>query len=287
MYATANMNDGTGRLMPQGHPESQGLLPQGGSSYSPNRDNRSAIPPGMAGMAAGGVKVEDALGKFGISWQVMFFVSSLGVMFGAVVGALGAFGTFEPAALVDEVFLFFFGMMVFVMDIPGHPRWTLKYRQWIRKYMRVLTRISGTSIWCLFLGCMTVCSLWPSSNKISTKDLLLFIAIVISFVVVASSILGFLISIAKSMRLRDVQRAIQTVSKGNFQETYRKYAMASPHIGMRMDEFNRMCADHTQGRVQYPLSDLAVIYNALEDEQKDALSEKEFVGWMAGGISLL
>ena len=40
---------------------------------------------------------------------------------------------------------------------------------------------------------MTACSLWPTSSKISTEDLLLFIAIVVSFVVVAAAIIGFMI----------------------------------------------------------------------------------------------
>jgi len=266
-------------------PEQQGLLNQ--TMASTGRSGRGGTNAAWMNVAAGGVKVEGALERVGLSWQILFFVSSLGVMFGAIVGALGAFGTFELAALVDEIFLFIFGLIIFVLDIPGNPRWTLKYRQWIRKYIRILTRISGTSAWLLFLGTMTACSLWPTSSKISTEDLLLFIAIVVSFVVVAAAIIGFMISVAKSMRLRDVQRAIQAVSKGNFPETFRKYAIATPHIGMRMDEFNRMCADHTQGRTQYPLSDLAVIYNALEDEQKDALSEREFMNWMVGGITLL
>ena len=87
--------------------EQQGLLNQNlnQTMASTGRSGRGGTNAAWMNVAAGGVKVEGALERVGLSWQILFFVSSLGVMFGAIVGALGAFGTFELAALVDEIFL--------------------------------------------------------------------------------------------------------------------------------------------------------------------------------------
>lgn len=268
---------GGGGAMGRDSPESQGLLP---SIRYPS------IPTSAAHLAdqmeSGGAKVEETLSRFNCKYQTLFFGAGLGVLFGAIVALIGSLLHLQPANIINSVFLTFFGIIMMILDVPGSPRWAGRYRQLCRKYCRFLTRLTGKSLWFLFLGSLTACNLWPSKRG---ADVLIFVAITLSLFVAAVSIIGLLIAVRKSLRLEKVRKAVQQSCKGVYVEVYRKYAMTDPQHGMQFEEFNRMCADHTFGKLQLDVTDLGIIYNALDEHQKSAINEREYTEWLAGTMT--
>eukprot|EP00922_Rhytidocystis_sp_ex-Travisia-forbesii_P012732 GHVS01019160.1.p1 GENE.GHVS01019160.1~~GHVS01019160.1.p1 ORF type:complete len:274 (+),score=19.15 GHVS01019160.1:167-988(+) len=260
-------------------PESQGLLP---SIRYPS------IPTSAAHLAdqmeSGGAKVEETLSRFNCKYQTLFFGAGLGVLFGAAVALMVSVLHLHPTQIINSIFLLFFGIIMMILDVPGSPRWAGRYRQLCRRYCRFLTRLTGKSLWFLFLGSLTACALWPSGRG---GNVLLFVAISLGFFVVAVSIVGLLIAIRKSLRLEKVRKAVQQSCKGAYLEVYRKYAMTDPQHGMQFEEFNRMCADHTFGKLQFDVTDLGIVYNALDEHQKSAINEREFTDWLAGTMTYI
>lgn len=112
----------------------------------------------------------------------------------------------------------------------------------------------------------------------------MFISVSLSFFISGVSLVGLLIAIRKSLRLERVRKSVLVASKGQYTEAYRKYAMTDPAHGMQFEEFNRLCADHTAGRLQFDITDLGIIYNALDEHQKSAINEREFAEWMTGRL---
>ena len=170
-----------------------------------------------------------------------------------------------------------------LLDVPGSPRWAGRYRTMIRRYFRFLTRLTGKSLFLLFLGCLLSCTLWPARRG-GTSGGLVFISVSLSFFISGVSLVGLLIAIRKSLRLERVRKSVLVASKGQYTEAYRKYAMTDPAHGMQFEEFNRLCADHTAGRLQFDITDLGIIYNALDEHQKSAINEREFAEWMTGRL---
>eukprot|EP00918_Siedleckia_nematoides_P029715 GHVU01064102.1.p1 GENE.GHVU01064102.1~~GHVU01064102.1.p1 ORF type:complete len:201 (-),score=34.47 GHVU01064102.1:724-1326(-) len=175
-----------------------------------------------------------------------------------------------------------FGFLAMILDIPGTPRWAGRYRQLIRKHARFLTRLTGKSLWLFYLGTVVALSLWPTGRG-GASIMLLLIALGTSLFVISVAILGLLIAVRKSLRLEKVRKSLQAGPyKGNPGEIYRKYAVTDPAHGLQFEEFNRMAADVSSGRLQFDVSDLGIIYNAMDEHQKSAVNEREFFEWMNG-----
>jgi len=232
-------------------------------------------------MESGGAKVEETLSRLNCKYQTLFFLASIGVVFASFIGSFSSLFSFQLANTVNCVFLSVFGFVMMVLDIPGSPRWAGRYRQLVRKYARFLTRLTGKSLWFFYLGSLVAVCLWPSTDA-SSEMMMSFIALIISFFVVVVSLIGLLIAVRKSLRLERVRRQLQTNYKGNSQEVFRKYAIVDPTHGMQLDEFNRMASDQTQGFLVFDVTDLGIIYNALDEHQKSAINEREFLEWMHG-----
>eukprot|EP00921_Rhytidocystis_pertsovi_P017408 GHVQ01027390.1.p1 GENE.GHVQ01027390.1~~GHVQ01027390.1.p1 ORF type:complete len:280 (+),score=33.48 GHVQ01027390.1:600-1439(+) len=273
MYSpnTANMSGGGGGPMA---PESQTLLPNIRYPQIPTSASHLADQ-----MESGGAKVEETLSRFNCKYQTLFFGAGLAVLFGAVLGFIGSFLHLQPANSVNSLFMILFGIIMMILDVPGSPRWAGRYRQLCRKYSRFLTRLTGKSLWFLFLGSMTACNLWPTKKGYGG---LVLVAIIVSLFVVGVSVIGLLIAVRKSLRLEKVRKAVQQSCKGAFLEVYRKYAMTDFQHGMQFEEFNRMCADHTFGKLQFDVTDLGIVYNALDENQKSAINEREYTDWLGG-----
>lgn len=167
-------------------------------------------------------------------------------------------------------------------DVPGSPRWASRYRALVRRHARILTRLSGKACFMMFLGCLSVCTLWPSHPGRSGSGTLVMLAVCVAFFVVGVSVLGLLIAVRKSVRLEKVRKAVLIACKGVCSEAYRKYAMTDPAHGLQLEEFNRLAADNTAGRTQFDITDLGIIYNALDEHQKSAVNEREFTEWLTG-----
>ena len=165
-----------------------------------------------------------------------------------------------------------------LVDMPGSPRWAARYRNTIRLYFRFLSRLTMKSLFILFLGCLLSCVLTPASRS----GLGLIAASAAAAFVSLAAAAGLLIAARKSLRLEKVRRSILLSSKGQFIDVYSKYAISDPGHGLQLEEFNRMSADFTKGRLQFSLTDLGIIYNALDEHQKSAINEREFAQWMTG-----
>ncbi|EPR62813.1 putative COPI associated protein [Toxoplasma gondii TgCatPRC2] len=247
-----------------------------------------AIPTSAAHIAeqmeSGGARVEETLVRLNCKYQTLFFCAGMAAVTAGVIGGLTSLLTLQLACLVNSTFLLVFGFVMMLLDVPGAPRWAGRYRSSIRKYFRFLTRLTGKALWLLFLGSMTAVTLWPSNRQ---AHALLFFTICLSFFVSSVAIVGLLIAIRKSLRLEKVRKAILMSCKGAYIDVYRKYAMTDPQHGMQFEEFNRLCADVTGGRLQFDITDLGIIYNALDDHQKSAINEREFSEWMTGSMTYL
>lgn len=103
-------------------------------------------------METGGAKIEETLQRLNCKYQTLFFISSWCVIIGALMSLVSSLFALKLATFVNSFFLFVFGCVMMVLDIPGSPRWAGKYRQNVRKYARFLTRLTGKSLWLLYLG---------------------------------------------------------------------------------------------------------------------------------------
>jgi len=252
---------------------------------------RFATPPTSAAhladrMEAGGAKIEETLARLNCKYQTLFFTAGWGIIVAAVISTVNSIMALSVASLVDSSFLLIFGFIMMILDIPGAPRWAGRYRQLVRKYVKFLTRLTGKSLWFLYLGCMVAMALWPTGQS-RRPGVLVFVALCISMFVVFVAVVGLFISFRKSLRLEKVRKTLQVSAKGNSPEVFRKYAITDPTHGMQFEEFNRMSSDYTQGRMQFDVADLAIIYNALDEHQKSAINEREFTEWMAGSMTYI
>ncbi|KAL8445691.1 hypothetical protein Emed_005455 [Eimeria media] len=234
-------------------------------------------------MESGGARLEETLLRLNCRYQTLFFCAAMTVVGAGVIGFLTSLAAFELASLIVSAFLVVFGFLLMLLDVPGSPRWAGRYRSLVRKHFRFLTRLTGKSLFVVFLGSLLSLTLWPSKRGGSG---LVFLSVTMSFFVVGVALVGLLIAIRKSLRLEKVRKSVLLAAKGHFGDAYRKYAMTDPAHGLQFEEFNRLCADHTAGRLQFDITDLGIIYNALDEHQKSAINEREFSEWMAAAAGL-
>eukprot|EP01066_Platyproteum_vivax_P020673 Platyproteum_vivax@DN8601_c0_g1_i1.p1 len=237
-------------------------------------------------METGGQKIEDTLSRLNCKYQTLFFLAAIGVVFASIIGVFTSLVFFEVANCINCAFLCLFGFVMMILDIPGTPRWAGRYRLLVRKYARLLTRLTGKAMAFLYLGSLVAVSLWPRRAS-GSRMMLIFLALITSFFVVSVSVIGLLIALRKSLRLEKVRKAIQNQYRHNIADVFRKFAVTDPTHGLQYEEFNRMVTDHTQGRIQFDISDLGIIYNALDEHQKSAINEREFAEWMHGLMTYL
>lgn len=231
----------------------------------------------------GGARIEEALTRFNCRYQSLFFLASWSVIFASVMGVGVSLFRFQVANFINSAFLFVFGCSTMVLDIPGTPRWAGRYRKSIRKHARLLTRLTGKSLWFLYLGCMIIACLWPRKPH-TTSGVIPFFAIFLSLFVNCVALLGLFIALRKSLRLERLRKSLLSSYQGNWPEVYRKYAVNDPAHGMQFEEFNRMASDYSQGKLLFDLADLHVVYNALDEHQKSAINEVEFGQWISAGF---
>lgn len=266
--------------------DSQGLMAGQSSPYP-------AVPTSAAHLAdqveSGGARLEETLMRLNCRYQTLFFCGALTILGGGLAGFLGSLATFALACLVVSCFLVVFGFVMMLLDVPGNPRWAGRYRSIIRRHFRFLTRLTGKSLFLLFLGCLLSLTLWPSrrTGPNGGGGFLVFLSVSLSLFVCGVALIGILIAVRKSLRLEKVRKSVLVAAKGQYVEAYSKYAMTDPSHGLQFEEFNRLCADHTAGRLQFDITDLGIIYNALDEHQKSAINEREFSEWMIGTMTYL
>eukprot|EP01053_Blabericola_migrator_P007402 Blabericola_migrator_1__7401@NODE_376_length_9223_cov_129_221276_g300_i0_p5_GENE_NODE_376_length_9223_cov_129_221276_g300_i0NODE_376_length_9223_cov_129_221276_g300_i0_p5_ORF_typecomplete_len275_score30_95COPI_assoc/PF08507_10/2_4e05DUF2304/PF10066_9/1_2e03DUF2304/PF10066_9/0_0079KaiB/PF07689_12/3_4e03KaiB/PF07689_12/0_32DUF3278/PF11683_8/1_1e02DUF3278/PF11683_8/0_28UPF0139/PF03669_13/0_13UPF0139/PF03669_13/1_6e03AA_permease_2/PF13520_6/1_9SLATT_5/PF18160_1/64SLATT_5/PF18160_1/1_5DUF485/PF04341_ len=271
------------------------------TEYSPNPaaeqqqelliQGRFQQPPTSVGhladrMEAGGAKIEETLSRLNCKYTTLFFIAGWVTILASIVSFLNAVTQLSLVGIVQSIFLQVFGFIMMVLDIPGAPEWASRYRTLVRRHIRFLTRLTGKSVWFLYLGCMIAVCLWPSYST-KRSGFFMFFGLCMSMFVICVSIIGLSIAIRKSLRLEKIRKQVRNSYKGNSSEVYRKYAITDPTHGMQFAELNRLCADYSQGRCQFDVIDLAIVYNALDDHQKSAINEREFCEWVDGPMTYL
>jgi len=237
-------------------------------------------------MEAGGAKIEETLNRMNCKYQTLFFLSAWGITLASILAMGNAIMTLQVASLITASFQLCFGMMMILIDIPGSPRWAARHRAVVRKHCRFLSRLSGKSLFFLYLSSMVALTLWPSNRNVRWGVLLFSSLLTSSFVFFVATV-GLFISMRKTLRLERIRKSLNNHFRGNGHELYRKYAITDPSHGIQFEEFNRLCSDYSQAQLTFDMVDLAIIFNALDNHQKSAVNEREFVEWLAGSITYL
>lgn len=234
----------------------------------------------------GGAQIEETLSRLNCRYSSLFFLAGWAVVIAGIMSCFMSLLGLQLATFVNSIFLTGFGIAALLLDIPGSPRWAGPHRRSVRKYARFLTRMTGKSLWFLYLGCMVAVCAWPSSHHYNNatkrgSGLQLILAILLSSFVVIVALIGLFVALRKSLRLERIRKHVQANYSGNWGEVYRKYAINDPAHGMQYEEFNRLASDFSGGRVLFDLADLNLIFSALDDHQKAAINELEFGVWAA------
>jgi len=238
-------------------------------------------------MEAGGAKIEEALNRINCKYQTLFFISAWGITLASILAMVNSVITIAPASFLSAGFQFFFGTIMLIIDIPGTPRWAAKHRSIARKHARFLSRLTGKSLFFLYLSTMVSLTLWPNTRNTHRWGLMLMSSFCTSSFVFFVALIGLFIAMRKSLRLERIRKNLNNHFRGNQHELYRKYAVTDPAHGIQMEEFNRMACDYSQGQVTFNLVDLAIIFNALDNHQKNSINEREFVEWLSSSIVYL
>lgn len=224
----------------------------------------------------GGEKIEDTLTRFNCRYQSLFFLASWAVLIAAVFSFPVALFHLELSVLINSAFLLVLGFLIMVLDVPGTPRWAGRYRRAVRKHARFLTRLTGKAVALLYLGTLVSGCLWP--RRPARSGFLIILTIFLSLFIYFVGLLGLCLALRKSLRLERLRRSLQSAG---WPDMYRKYAVNDPTHGMQFQEFNRMASDYSQGELLFDLSDLNLIFNALDEHQKTAINEVEFEHWVS------
>ncbi|KAL7067749.1 hypothetical protein ACR3K2_16580 [Cryptosporidium serpentis] len=239
----------------------------------------------------GGVMVEAALAEFHVKYQTLFFIATIVTSIAGFFAALYSLFGFHPTNFINSCFQLLLGVMLILLDVPGQPRWSAKVRNDIRKQARILSKLTGKSLSLLFLSCLTSVTLWPYKKSTASSGLLIVVTFLICLSVACVAGIGFIIALEKSIRLNKVKKNIitsyATTGACNPIEIYRCYATSDPLFGMQVDEFNRLVGDRTSHHDQFSPNDLSIIFNALDDNQKGAINEREFVDFLTSTLTLL
>lgn len=213
--------------------------------------------------------------------DLLWFIAAVAVMLGGLIGALDLlFTTFAPLDFLDEVYLLFFGFIMFVNDAPLKVSVILEVKEAIKKYCKFLTRLTGRGVWFIFLGTMTFATLWE--NSISY-----FLAVVLGFFVFGVGLFSAVWGYLKSRKLERVRFMVfEEKQKGGLKKLYDEFARTNPQMGLTSQEFN----DMSSGRkgISFDKDELAAIFNALINEpRREQISFDDMSDWSSGSMTYL
>lgn len=228
----------------------------------------------------GGEKLERVLNRFDTHYQSLFFLASWTILTAALFSFPVALFRLDLSTMMDAFLLLFCGFLIMTLNIPGTPRWAGRYRRVIRRQARFLTRLTGKALLLLYLGSLIKGCLWPQRPKRSL--FIIMFTFSLTFFVYFVGTLGLCVAIRKSLRLEQLRRSLQAVG---WPDMYRKYAVIDPSHGMQCQEFNAMASDYSGGELLFTPDDLKLIFNALDDHQKNAINELEFQQWVSTGYN--
>lgn len=232
----------------------------------------------MMGQSQGGGKGMKAGGK---NMHMLWFAAACAVMVGGLIGALDLlFTAIAPLDFLDEVYLLFFGAIMFVLDAPLNFKLIQEVKQHIHKYARFLTRLTGRGTWFIFLGTMTFATLWE--NSISA-----FLAVVLGFFVFGVGVFSAVFGYVKSRKLERVRvQVFQNKQNGKLKQLYDAFARTAPTIGLTKQEFNDM-SSQLKG-VSFDQDELAFILSAVSNgPRQENISYDDLTDWCGGSMTWL
>jgi hypothetical protein len=241
-----------------------------------NQQLMGGPPPRQGGAPGGAPKINP--GKINIWW----FAAACAVTVGGVIGTLDLlFTTFAPLDLIDEIYLLFFGLIMFTLDAPLNLKFLMEVKTNVHKYAKFLTLLVGRGIWYVFLGTMTFASLWE--NNISP-----FLAVILGFFVFGIGVYSTVFGFVKSRKLDKVRvQVAQNKDAGKLDALFKNFARTNPNVGLTRPEFNDM-AQQLKG-ISFDPDDLYYIFKALSSgiPSEDNISYPSFEEWATSGMALL
>jgi len=242
-------------------PENEGLLNQKGGPAGPG--------PQMGPKFAN------------VKMNLVWFAAACCVLFGGLFGAMDLlFTTIAPLDFLDEIYLMVFGGIMFVLDAPLHFKGILEVKQYIFKYSRFLTRLTGRGLWYIFLGTMTFATLWE--NSISY-----FLAVVLGLFVFGVGVFSTTFGYVKSRKLERVRVVLaENHRNGKLPSLYQSFAKSSPQGGLTKQECNDL-AQQMKG-ISFDQDELSCIFNALTTGPRgENISMDDLTQWAEGKMVFL
>lgn len=212
-----------------------------------------------------------------------WFAAACCVIAGGIIGFVDILLTeFVPLDLIEEIYLFGFGALMFVLDAPCDLKVFIPVKAGIRKYCKFMNRLTGRGIWYIFLGTMSFATLWE--NKISK-----FLAVILGVFVFAVGLFTAIFGLCKSGKLEKVRVPVsQNRASGKLESLYKNFAKTAPELGLMPTEFNDM-AQQLKG-VTFDSDELFLVFNALAGGQfgrEDNISYQSLDWWCSSGMTLL
>merc|ERR1719247_1235164 len=94
----------------------------------------------------------------------IFWSAAIAVLLAGFVGFLTELFSGSLFDLVDEIYLLFFGTVMFILDNPMNFQGLVQAQKVIFKYCKFLEMFTGRGVWYMFLGTMVFFTLWDNDN---------------------------------------------------------------------------------------------------------------------------
>jgi hypothetical protein len=186
---------------------------------------------------------------------MFFFFAACAVCISAVLGLIKGlfFDLLSKGALfdlIDEIYLLFFGVVMFILDNPGHQVFVMQYKGYIWKYCMFLRMLTGRGIWYMFLGIMASFILYDVMILFSVLGLFIFFI----------GATGFVIGLSKSRKLERVRIEFKR-KEADVRSYFRHYASENPSQGMTAKEFGFMVVQVSN--LEFSDEDMDYVFIAL------------------------
>eukprot|EP00927_Polykrikos_kofoidii_P059575 TRINITY_DN54723_c0_g1_i1.p1 TRINITY_DN54723_c0_g1~~TRINITY_DN54723_c0_g1_i1.p1 ORF type:complete len:354 (+),score=33.04 TRINITY_DN54723_c0_g1_i1:67-1062(+) len=250
IYPTGGMHGGVG----YGHYGQLGGGQQqlGGSMYAQPPGVGMGMPPPLAR------KVRQSL-----IMTLCLFAAACFVMFGALIAFLALLFTFSFLDLVNLFYIFVFGALLAILDLPfcgGNTR-VIGIQEWLGKYANILMRVTGKGLIFIFLGCTLFSTMYSNLGSTGMRVL----AVLLNLFVILVGIVVTISGIITSRKLRAAQMAL---ANGVLESRYHEYNRTYPEIppsnlkgGMTPSEFVALTRERCG--MEWSETELRLAFNAL------------------------
>lgn len=237
--------------------------------------NMQGQRPGM-GMEQQGKRMQGASGTV----DIFLMSAACCVLMAGLVGFIGTIGNviLYPFDVVDNVYLLFFGSIMFVLDNPANFQGLVQAQRIIFKYCKFLEMFTGKGLWYMFLGTMVFATLW-------TQGIWSFGGFVLGLWVFGIGAFATVLGVTKSRKLERV-RDEANKKEADVQSLYTHYARAYPRDGMTGEEFDIMVMQVSG--IQFTPTEIDSVFNALASGRNgQLLTPSDLHEWVNSGPGVL